>query len=170
VVLTLRPAEPADAAAVAGVHVRAWQEGYHGLLPAEYLDTLRLEDRMHRYTFGRTDPGAPMTLVALRHGVVCGFVTTGPSPDEDLAGAAEVHALYVDPAAWGTGVGRRLMAGARRDLRRQGYAEAALWVLAGNARAERFYGADGWRPDGGRRNHEVWGVLVDERRFRRALD
>lgn len=39
--MELRPALPADALAVARVHVRAWQVGYRGLLPAAYLDSLR---------------------------------------------------------------------------------------------------------------------------------
>jgi hypothetical protein len=36
--MLLRPAEPADAMAVARVHVRAWQIAYRTLLPDEYLD------------------------------------------------------------------------------------------------------------------------------------
>ena len=41
----LRPAEPGDASAVALVHVRAWQTRYRKLLPDEYLDGLRPEER-----------------------------------------------------------------------------------------------------------------------------
>jgi hypothetical protein len=41
----LRPAEPSDASAVARVHVRSWQAGYRNLLPDQYLDGLRPEDR-----------------------------------------------------------------------------------------------------------------------------
>jgi hypothetical protein len=36
--MELRRAVPADALAVARVHVRAWQAGYHELLPAAYLE------------------------------------------------------------------------------------------------------------------------------------
>jgi hypothetical protein len=50
-----------------------------------------------------------------------------------------------------------------------GFGEAVLWVLAGNDRAERFYRADGWALDGGRRQEEVWGVSAEELRYRRAL-
>jgi hypothetical protein len=44
-----------------------------------------------------------------------------------------------------------------------------LWVLAGNERAKRFYHADGWVPEGSRRQQEVWGVMADEIRYRRPL-
>ena len=78
-------------------------------------------------------------------------------------------ALYVDPGSWGRGVGRLLMAEARDGLRRAGFTGATLWVLAGNDRAQRFYRADGWEPDGEARSVEVWGIAVDELRLRRRL-
>jgi len=154
---------------VAGVHVRSWQKGYRGLLPDAYLDGLRPEDRMARYTFGTTDPDLPSTMVAEEDGVICGFATTGPSRDVDVPDAGELLALYVDPEAWGRGVGRLLMVEARQHLGRRGCTESILWVLVGNDRAQRFYRIDGWRADGRRRTDEVWGVSVDELSFRRPL-
>jgi len=58
--MLLRPAQPADAAAVARVHVRSWQVAYRGLLPDEYLDGLQPEDRAPHYTFGDRGPGRPV--------------------------------------------------------------------------------------------------------------
>jgi ribosomal protein S18 acetylase RimI-like enzyme len=168
-VLSLRPAEPEDADDVARVHVRSWQAAYRGLLPDEYLDGLRPEDRAAQYTFGATDVRTPATVVAVEDGDICGFVTTGPCRDADEPGTGEVLALYVDPAAWGSGVGTRLVAEARAHLRQRGFIEAVLWVLVGNDRAQRFYRLDGWQADGGQRSEELWGVAVDEMRFRRHL-
>ena len=168
-VLRTRPARPDDAGPVAGVHVRSWQVAYRGLLPDDYLDGLRPEDRVTRYTFGSSDPDAPSTTVATEDGVICGFVTTGPSRDEDSTTGGEVLALYVDPQAWGCGVGRLLMGEARLHMVRRGFTTAVLWVLVGNDRAQRFYRADGWEPDGRGRSAEVWNVAVDELRYRRPL-
>lgn len=167
--LVVRAATADDAAAVANVHVRSWQVAYRGLVPDAYLEGLRAEDRMARYTLGDSDPNLPSTLVAVSDGAVCGFATTGPSRVTDASGAGEVLALYVDPPAWGLGVGRRLLAEARAHLGRRGYGAAVLWVLVGNERAQRFYRADGWRPDDLLRRDEVWGVPVDEVRYRRRL-
>jgi hypothetical protein len=61
------------------------------------------------------------------------------------------------------------MAAARAQLLRQGFLEGVLWVLVGNDRAQRFYRVDGWLPDGTRRDQEVWGITVDEIRYRRPL-
>ena len=59
----VRTARPADALAVAEVHVRSWQTGYRRLLPDAYLDSLRPEDRAARYTFDRDGTDDPQTIV-----------------------------------------------------------------------------------------------------------
>jgi GNAT superfamily N-acetyltransferase len=127
-------------------------------LPAGYLDSLRPEDRAARYTFGR--PDGPRTTVAAIDGAIVGFATISGS---------ELSALHVDPDAWSGGVGRALIARARMDLAATGVTEAHLWLLAGNARAGRFYERDGWTTDGTRRTETVWTIAVDEIEYRRHL-
>ncbi len=178
--MLLRSAGPADAAEVAGVHVRSWQSAYLGLLPDAFLVGLRHEDRAERYTLGSPDAGAPATIVAVDGGAIRGFATAGPCRAAAMQGTGELYAVYVDPCAWGHGVGRQLMASARDHLTRLGFGQAVLWVLAGNQRAERFYRLDGWAPDGCRRIEEIgpgwqsdgtpqWGRKVSEIRYHRTL-
>jgi len=81
--MLLRAAESADAMSVARVHVRSWQSAYRGLLPDEYLDKLRPEDRAQRYDFATRDPQSPHTIVAAEAGLIRGFATTAPSRDSD---------------------------------------------------------------------------------------
>jgi ribosomal protein S18 acetylase RimI-like enzyme len=165
----VRLAEPKDVAEVADVHVRAWQVGYKGLVPDEYLDGLRPEERAKHYTFGDPDPSQPITIVAVERGAICGFATIGSARDADVQTSGELYALYVEPAGWGRGVGRALVTAAREQLARRGFTAAVLWVLVGNERAARFYRIDGWLPDGSRRLIQVWGLTVDEVRYRRVL-
>jgi GNAT superfamily N-acetyltransferase len=165
----MRDARPEDALAVARVHVRSWQAAYRGLLPQDYLDALRPEDRMTHYDFANLDAMAPATIVAVDDDTVQGFTTTGPA-GADTPMIGELMALYVDPDAWGRGIGGRLIEEARTRLRRSGFTDALLWVLVGNERAVRFYRRDGWSTDDHRRTQRVWGVLVDEIRFHRRLD
>ena len=82
---------------------------------------------------------------------------------------AELCALHVDPDVWGGGIGRALIARARAELAASGVVEAHLWLLAGNARAQRFYERDGWATDGARRTDIVWGITVDEIEYRCRL-
>lgn len=165
----LRRAEPGDEHEVACVHVRSWQVAYRGLLPDEYLDHLSPADRAARYTFAEVGPGSPCTTVAVGDGRVCGFTTSGPCRDADKDGVAELYAIYVDPGCWDRGVGRLLITDVRTRLSQEGYSEAVLWMLVGNARAERFYRLDGWEADGHRRFQDVHGITVDEVRFARSL-
>lgn len=190
--MLLRPAHPADALPVAEVHVRSWQAGYRGLLPETYLQSLQAADRARRYDFARTvdDPigdsfGAnappshrPFTLVAEIDERIAGFATMTlegvPSAAsapvaQPTAVAGLLRALYVDPAHWNRGVGAALIQASRRWMSDQGCVTASLWMLAGNARAERFYQRDGWQSDGTERTDRLWGADVTQRRFVRAL-
>jgi GNAT superfamily N-acetyltransferase len=167
--MLLRPAQPDDAIAVARVHVRSWQSAYRTLLPDEYLDQLRPEDRAERYDFATLDPRKPRTIVAEEDGRILGFATTSPSRDSDTADHGELCALYVDPTRWGQGIGVALVTAARAHLAHAGFRDAVLWVLDGNLRGERFYQRDGWVSDGVRRTDIVWGVTVEEVRYLRRL-
>ncbi len=163
--MEIRPARHEDALSVASVHVRSWQTAYRGLLPQDYLDQLRPQERAARYDFTHSNPSKPRTLVAVDGAAVCGFATTAPVHGSDLAGYGELCALYVDPGFWGRGIGYALIRAARAHLAARGFENAALWVLRGNVRAERFYHADGWNPDGVSRNHTVWSLSVTEHRY-----
>ena len=154
---------------VARVHVRSWQAAYRGLLPAEYLDALKPEDRAARYIFENPDTTKPWTIVAEDNSLIAGFATTAPARDADAQGCGELYALYVDPDYWGRGIGAQLIEAARARLVELGFEQAVLWVMKGNARAERFYTIDGWQPDGHQRSEVMWEVTVNELRYRRRL-
>jgi GNAT superfamily N-acetyltransferase len=167
--MLLRPAQPDDALAVARVHVRSWQAAYRTLLPDDYLDRLRPEDRAQHYDFATRDPQKPRTIVAEDNGCIYGFATTAPSRDSDLPTHGELCALYLDPDQWGRGIGAALVTAARGHLAEAGFQYALLWVLAGNLRAERFYRCDGWTTDNHHRTDTLWGITVEEVRYLRSL-
>jgi ribosomal protein S18 acetylase RimI-like enzyme len=97
-------------------------------------------------------------------------VTFGESRDDDARGLGEVYALYVDPASHRGGVGRMLMAEARRRLTEDGFSEAILWVLQGNSRARSFYEGEDWSPDGTSRIENPYDIVSKVDRFRRGLN
>lgn len=167
--MELRLAEPDDAMAVARVHVRAWQAAYRTLLPDDYLDRLRPEDRAPKYDFASSDALKPRTIVAIEAGTLRGFATTAPSRGPDLPDYGELCALHVDPEWWARGIGMALISAARARLLEFGFHNAFLWVLEGNLRADRFYRKDRWLPDGANRIDSVWNVTVKEVRYRRTL-
>jgi len=156
----IRPGTPADAEAVACIHVRTWQAAYAHVFPAERLAELSIERPADQW---REWP----PLVAVADGVVVGFVSVGASRDDDAAG--ELFAIYVDPEHWGTGVGPELIAAGEERLRELGHANAILWVLDDNPRARRFYERAGWQHDGASRSIEIFELEVLEVRYRKEL-
>ena len=166
----IRPATPEDARPIAEVHVASWRAAYRGLLPDAYLDRLSVDEREAQRREHLDDPSGEWgTLVAEEDGRVIGFVTFGPTRDDDAPpGTGEVPAIYLDPAVVGTGIGRDLFAEATDGLRRAGYTRATLWVLEANERARRFYEKAGWTWDGSRSSHDF--DCANEPMVRYAID
>jgi hypothetical protein len=70
--------------AVARVHVRSWQAAYRKLMPDDYLDQLRPEDRAKKYNFDSLDPLQPHTIVLTESAAIRGFATTMPAQDLNM--------------------------------------------------------------------------------------
>jgi GNAT superfamily N-acetyltransferase len=142
-----RAATAADAHGIAVVTVTSWRAAYRGLLPDGVLDGLSVPERERTWAGTLADP-PPRTgvVVAEDGGGIVGFAAVGPSPDDPALG--QLFALYLVPAAFGTGVGHDLHAAALDRLRAAGFTDAVLWVLRTNARALRFYHREGWSPTG----------------------
>ncbi len=145
----IRPARPADAPAIARVHVRAWQETYPGLLPPETIAERTEASRLAIWTRALSAPAAGRVILAAEHaGAVAGFGQAGPQRTQalrDMGHTGEVWALYLVAAAQGAGLGRGLMAAMLAALARAGHRSAALWVLRDNPAAG-FYARLGGVP------------------------
>lgn len=171
--LAIRAATPDDARRIAEIHVAGWQSAYRGQMPDSLLDGLSVDLRAETRRRDLETPRSPehRTWVAEDGGRIVAFAMTGPSRDADAAAdVAELFALYADPARWGTGSGRALMAHVIADLSGRGMAEITLWVLASNARARRFYGIAGFRADEVERHESFAGASLKELRCRRACN
>lgn len=155
----VRRATPADAGAIADVHVRSWQIAYRGLVPDEVLDNLSIAHRASTWqtVLARNAEGA-FTLVAER-GQIVGFCSIiAPSRDDDAGErTCEVAAVYVDPDHWRAGIGRKLLVAALREVAAAGAEDATLWVFAENHAALAFYRRCGFLPDGAEKRHEPSG-------------
>jgi ribosomal protein S18 acetylase RimI-like enzyme len=169
-VISYRTAGPADADAIAFVHVETWKLAYRGQVPDDYLDGLSVDERAGRWRqlFAETSP--PAEVLVAEEDAVVGFASIVASRDED-AGAAtgEVAAVYLLPTHWDRGIGRELLLLAVGRLAAAGFETATLWVLASNARARRFYEAAGWSPDGTEQLTRIGGVDLPELRYRTLL-
>ena len=164
--LTIRTATLEDVAAIATVHIASWRGAYVGLISDSYLDSLDHEQRTAQWREQLTAPGT-RTWVAEREGRVQGFVSVGPSRDEDAPLAAqEIYAIYLEPNAWGSGIARELLRTVLGEL--PPTAPLSLWVLADNERARHFYRRHGLVVDGVERLEDIGGTGYRVVRYVRA--
>jgi len=107
--MQIRPAEPADAEAVARLHVDAWRTAYRGLVPDSFLESLDWNRRAQRFRESLAQKDEETYLVELE-GVVLGFVTLGACRDEDVDPevVGEIWGIYLAPQHWRKGIGRQL--------------------------------------------------------------
>jgi ribosomal protein S18 acetylase RimI-like enzyme len=132
--LTIRPAHDGDAPTVAAIWYDGWRESHLGNVPDE-LAAVRTEE-----SFGdRAQRHLADTLVALVDDKVAGFVMVVDD---------EVEQVYVSADHRGSRVANALLSEAERLVKDTGYDRAWLAVVAGNARARRFYERNGWVDEG----------------------
>jgi GNAT superfamily N-acetyltransferase len=166
--VAVRAATPEDANAIVEVALRAWEEGFRGIVPPE-IDAERAWNR-DRVSARLAQPERETGhLVAELDGRVMGYLVLGPSRDRDAPPRVwEIWALYVHPEAWRRGLGRALIAHALAELREAGCDTVTLWTLAESASARAFYEACGFVHDGALQRREALGNPV-EVRYRRSL-
>jgi ribosomal protein S18 acetylase RimI-like enzyme len=153
---------PADAAALANVHIASWRETYAGLLPA--ADLARMSAPVHARRFRRQLASGQSDEVCLaaegRNGLV------GYCAGHRRAGwpLAEVSTLYVLRSAQNVGLGRKLLSSTARTLQAGGARGLRLWVLSSNDRAKGFYRRLGGE-QGAERAVTGWGGGLRETAF-----
>jgi len=132
--VTLRAALPEDAPMIAEIWHLGWRDGHLGHVSQELIEA-RHEDSFRRRAAKRVND----TTVAVVHDRIAGFVMVVDN---------EVEQVYVSAHHRGEGVADVLMAHAERRIKDAGYSSAWLAVVAGNARARRFYQRRGWSDSG----------------------
>ena len=130
----LRAATADDAADVARIWHSGWIDGHTGSVP----DAL-LPERDQASFIERTPKRVDDTTILEVTGGVAGFIMIL----ED-----EADQVYLDAAHRGSGLASLLIEEAERQIAAAGYNTAWLAVVAGNARARRFYERSGWTDNG----------------------
>jgi ribosomal protein S18 acetylase RimI-like enzyme len=130
----LRPAAEADADTLAVLWHEGWRDGHLADAPEGLL-----KDRTLEVFRARTDFRLGDMTVATVDGAIAGFVIVTDD---------EVEQVYVDRAFRGTEVAKSVLTEGERRVAAQGYDEAWLAVVHGNARARAFYAREGWVDQG----------------------
>ncbi|WP_206184734.1 GNAT family N-acetyltransferase [Thermoactinospora rubra] len=131
--LSLRPATADDVEAIATIWHRGWVDGHLGQVPEALYHHRRPADFRER-----VPARIGVTTVATIDAEVVGFVTVIDD---------EIEQLYVAAPARGTGVAAALLRHGEETIASR-FGRAWLAVVAGNARARRFYTRHGWHDAG----------------------
>ena len=137
--LRVRPASPADADAIAALHVASWRAAYRGILADAFLNGPVESDRLRLWGERLAVPADDQVLlVADTDGALAGFVCCFAG--RDARWGSYIHNLHADPASRGRGTGRALMGALAQTLgSRVPDRPVHLFCLAANAPARRFY-------------------------------
>lgn len=116
--VSIRRAEPPDAARIAELHVEGWQE-FRAFVPREVMAARTVASRTAGWSeFLRGDRSRSWTTVADSDGAVVGFASTRLLAEPEYGARGEIKNLFVAGTTRGTGVGRALMG------------DAASWLAA----------------------------------------
>ncbi len=92
----IREAVPADAPAIARVHVDVWRTTYRGIVPDDYLRTLSYKDREALWTRVLAATDSQVVFVAAdEQGTIIGFANGGPERSRDPVYTGEIYAIYL---------------------------------------------------------------------------
>ncbi|MFC5387384.1 GNAT family N-acetyltransferase [Aquamicrobium segne] len=139
--IDIRKAKPHDAAAIADVHLEAWQGAYAGIIPHKSL-TLMINRRGSDWWANAIHRTATVLVLEIG-GVIAGYATIGRNRARKLPQQGEIYELYLRPEYQGIGLGSRLFAAARSHLTRYGMKGLVVWVLEENTNALAFYAGAG---------------------------
>ena len=169
--ILIRSAVLEDSEGIAKVHTRSWQSAYRGILPDEWLDNLKWQDRKARWDRQLPPKDFSTVMVAINpEKEIIGFASIGPTRDEDLdpEESFELYAIYLSPEYWKIGAGKKLLSAMLERI--PSYIEQlTLWVLKNNQRGRAFYESQGFIADRSSKMADIGEHQYEEIRYRLEL-
>lgn len=138
--MIVRKARREDAHAISAVHVKSWQEAYKGIINQNYLDQLKLEDRLPIWTTALETPKDNSLIYVAENAEqeIIGFASFGIERTKKFNADCELYAIYLIEEYKRSGVGTKLLERGVMDLLQAGYKSMLVWVLSENPSKE-FY-------------------------------
>ncbi|MFR9751979.1 GNAT family N-acetyltransferase [Nocardia sp. 004] len=156
----------ADAEHIPGLaecHIASWREAYRDLVSAHVLDALDVDRCAERWERNRVRY-PDRTHIAIVDDTVIGFVSASPPASAHPITPAELNALYVRSAWYGSGVADDLIHAALDPA-----LSYELWVFEQNSRAEAFYRKHGFALLESMRRIEPFTSLIEVRMARTPM-
>lgn len=145
----------------------SWLAAYGEILGEDLLARLAVTEHLQIWRRRLTEPG-PVPMLICQDERVIGLLYWQPVREGGLM-TARIRALYLHPAQWSKGYGKRLWQAVAEQMRRTGCECARLWLLDGNRVGEGFYLRRGFVFDGEQRTLTNLGLPCLQRQMFRLL-
>ena len=142
--VTIRAARPEDAAAVAAIY----NDGIAGRQA-----TFETRPREPAEIVAWFDRGLPFLVAEEGDGRVVGFARVTPYSERPFYAGVGEHTVYVDAAARGQGLGRRLLDALAAESERRGIYKLTSRIFTTNAPSRAVHRAAGFEEIGVKRRH-----------------
>ena len=129
--MMIRRARASDAKDIAKVHVDSWLSTYRDIVPDDYLEGLKYEERERLWA--RNLQHSTAFVAENQFGEIVGFADVGKERSGDyLDIGGEVYSIYILEAYQGQGIGKLLMRAASNELLARNIQSMLVWVLKEN--------------------------------------
>jgi len=156
--IAIRLATPADAPAMAEIHMRSWEVAYKDIIPADFIREKNAARPAQWQRIITAENTAHYVIQA--DGKTAGFLHIAPPQDDDLDdNCYELCAIYLHPYYFRQGIGTQAMEFAFDKARDLGKTAMTVWVLAENANTIHFYEKCGFDEDGKTKEVEYGRIL-----------
>lgn len=135
--MMVRRANEQDALGIAKVHVKSWHETYTGIVSQDYLDSLKVEDRLKLWEKGLSQKSSIFVAVNAEDEIV-GFAAYGKERTGKFEVDGELYAVYLLEGYKRNKLGLKLLLEGVKDLLDQNYTSMLVWVLEENP-SRKFY-------------------------------
>lgn len=136
--VTIRPATPDDADAIAAVHVAAWEGSYRGIMPDEEFRKRPVERRRVQWREWLENDEHIVLIGCSRRGEVLGFAGARMLDAAETGFDSYLATLYLQPARKRQGLGKALLTAIAAELLERGARTMVLRTLRRNP-ARSFY-------------------------------
>ncbi|MED1862223.1 GNAT family N-acetyltransferase [Fictibacillus nanhaiensis] len=143
--MNIRLAHVTDAAEIAKVHVKSWQQSYRGLVDNNYLSQMSVKEREQRWSEWLVQK-SHIVLVLEDENHLCGFISGGPIRSQHQY-ESEVYAFYLLKEVQQKGYGTRMLKRFSEELLTLGKKSMIVWVLKDNPSKQAYISLGGKKID-----------------------
>ncbi len=144
--MNIRRAQITDAAEIAKVHVKSWQQSYRGLVDDDYLLEMSVTEREERWREWLMQKSHIVLVLEDENKELCGFISGGSIRSQHPY-ESEVYAFYLLKEVQLKGHGTKMLKRFSEELLSLGKKSMIVWVLKDNPSKQAYISLGGKKID-----------------------